>query len=289
MRSAKAVVEVQPARDMGMFTRSAAKAAEEPVRFSSGHAELHGMFHGPATGARSAVVLCTPDGEERAWSHRTYVQFGRMLAERGHAVLRFEYMGHGDSTGTYEDATVETRVADTAAAAELLRRRTGHAAPVLIGARLGAVIALEASSHDPRLETLVLWEPILDVEAYLRNLVRINLTSQMVIHKQVVKTSEQLLEEVAAGGRVSANGYHLTKDFVNGLLKLRPAERLMAFPGTALVMTTPVGRMPESAAEVVRFPFAPFWKEPKMDMTPPMELLTRTLDWLDARYPERTN
>lgn len=272
-----------------LFTRSAAKAPEEPVRFSSGRADLFGMFHGSARSPRSAVLLCTADGEERAWSHRTYVHLARLLAERGHCVLRFEYMGHGDSSGTYEEATVETRVADTLAAVELLRRRTHMASPALVGERLGAVIALEAASRDPQLDPLVLWEPVFDVDAYLSNLVRINLTSQMVIHKQVVKTSEQLLEDIAAGGRVSANGYQLTKNFVDGLRGLRPAERFAARQGTAVVMATRTARIPESAAEVIRLQFAPFWKEPRMDMSPPMELLTRTADWIDARYPEGTN
>ena len=271
-----------------MFTLTT-RTAEEAVRFPSVRGDLYGMFHGPLTAARSAVLLCTADGEERAWSHRTYVHLARLLAEHGHAVLRFEYMGHGDSSGAYEDATVETRVADTLAAAAVLRQRSGHPAPMLLGERLGAAIALEAASQDPGIDTLMLWEPVLDVDAYLRNLVRINLTSQMVIHKQVVKTSEQLLEDVAAGGRVSANGYQLTKGFVTGLQSLRPIERLAAFRGTTVVMTTPAARLPESSAEVIRLAFAPFWKEPKMDMTLPLQLLTQSVDWIDARYPGRTH
>src|SRR5687767_11565513 len=110
---------------------STAKAQEEPLQFRAPHAELRGMLHHAAGRQRGAVVLCTADGEERAWCHRTYMFLARTLAERGFAVLRFEYTGQGESGGAYEDTTIATRAGDIAAAVKVATDRTGEHAPAL--------------------------------------------------------------------------------------------------------------------------------------------------------------
>ena len=180
-----------------MFTPTA-KALEEPLQFRSGDARLHGMLHHPVDAQQGAVVLCTADGEERAWCHRTYMFLARTLASRGVAVLRFEYTGQAESDGAYEETTLASRVNDIAAAVKLVIDRTGETAPALVGARLGATCVLEFASKRPQ-HPIALIEPVLDTSAYARNLLRVNLTTQMVIHGQVVQTSEQLLERLAAG------------------------------------------------------------------------------------------
>jgi alpha/beta superfamily hydrolase len=266
-----------------MFAQTVVKAAEEPLRIASAGVDLYAMLHHPVGKSRGAVLLCPADGEERAWCLRTYVELARVLAERGFWALRFDYTGQGESAGAYEDAAVDARIADIGAVLDVLRKRSGEASPALVGARLGGTLALEAAARDPQIDCLALWEPVLDASGYARNLVRINLTMQMVMHKKVIRTTEQLMEDLAVGGRVSANGYNLTKSFLDSLEALRPAERLSQAGGRILVVATPVARLPESPAEVKRLQFAPFWKEPKADMTPPRALITDTVAWLEAQ------
>lgn len=263
-----------------MFTHTAIKADEEPIRFESQRAQLHGMLHHASEAARGAILLCPADGEERAWSQRTYVRLARALAEEGFAVLRFDYAGQGESAGAYEETDVQTRLSDIAAASEILRRRSPHTRLGLLGLRLGAALALEATAHDSGIGTLVLWEPVFEPDVYIQNLLRVNLTMQMVLHKKVLKEGEQLSADLAAGGRVNVNGYNLTHAFVNGLANLRPADRLSRFRGTAVIMCSPHARVPGSGAEVLRRQFPPFWKEPRADMTPPHVLIAGTKEWI---------
>jgi hypothetical protein len=109
----------------------------------------------------------------------------------------------------------------------------------------------------------------------------------MVIHGQVVQTSEQLLEMLAAGEFVSANGYLLSHKFLEGLEQQRAAEQLTAFQGRALVVATPALRIATSSAEIVRTPFPPFWKEPKADMTPPKAVIDAIVSWLERQVGRR--
>jgi alpha/beta superfamily hydrolase len=244
------------------------------------------MLHHAAGHQRGTVVLCTADGEERAWCHRTYMFLARTLAERGFAVLRFEYTGQGESGGAYEDTTIATRADDIAAAVKVAADRTGEHAPALVGARLGAACVLEFVRERPQYP-IVLIEPVLDTASYARNLLRVNLTTQMVIHGQVVQTSEQLLATLAAGGYVSANGYRLSHKFLDGLEHHRAAEQLTAFHGRALVVATPALRLPTSSAKITRQLFPPFWKEPKGDMTPPKAVIDAVASWLEQQVERR--
>jgi alpha/beta superfamily hydrolase len=265
-----------------MFTQTPVKAPEDVLRIPSGEATLHGVLHRAAGASRGAVLICTPDGEERSWTHRSLVHFARLLAERGQDVLRFEYEGQGESSGVYETTSVSDRLRDIATAAATLRLQTGAPTLTAVGVRLGATLALEAAAADASIARLVMWEPVLDVQAYVHHLFRVNVTTQMVIHKKVVRTTEQLVEDVAAGGFVSANGYKLGQAFVGELPRLRPAERLAAFLGESLIVALPSTRIPDSGADLRRKTFLPFWKEPKKDMTTPKDLLTETADWIDS-------
>ena len=266
-----------------MFTQVATRTIEEPLRIGSEGLELSGMLHHPSDDGpvRGAVLVCPTDGEERAWTLRTLVTFARLAAKRGYWALRFDYAGQGESDGAYEQTTVSERIANIGAALTALRARSGVAEPAVVGTRLGAALALEAAARDSAVTRMALWEPVVAIDPYVTNLVRVNLTSQMVIHKKVVRPTEELLEDLKRGGTVSANGYQLTSTLLDGLSMLRPAERLTSFGGSLLVVTGPATRLPESRAEVSKLTFLPFWKEPKADMTPPQAVLTLTADWLD--------
>jgi len=116
---------------------------ERPFFFSRGAARLFGMLHAPA-GIPSALgfVMSHPFAEEKLWSHRVYVSFARALAARGHAVLRFDYQGAGDSSGMTQDTSLASHLDDLAAAVQELRTRVSAVRDIgLVGLRLGARFA----------------------------------------------------------------------------------------------------------------------------------------------------
>lgn len=265
-----------------IFTPRAFRGIEEQLRIRSGADELSAMLHHPGTNANSAVLLCPADGEERAWCLRTYVELARALAECGCWVMRFDYAGQGESSGAYDDTSVETRVRDIAATLSVLRSRSGFGRPAVVGARLGGTLALEALAHDSGVGSLVLVEPVLDVEAYRRNLLRVNLTMQMVLYEKVIRSSEQLVDDLTAGGHVSANGYNLTQRFFKGVAELRPAQRLAMSQVPMTILTTPAMRVPETSACVRRMSFPPFWKEPKAEIQPPQVVIDAVVESLSG-------
>lgn len=76
----------------------------------------------------------------------TVFRISRMLAERGIAVLRFDFTGLGNSKGDFAQTNFTTDVADVHAANIFLREN--YAAPsLLIGHSLGGTAMLEAAMH----------------------------------------------------------------------------------------------------------------------------------------------
>jgi hypothetical protein len=171
-------------------------------------AVLHAPVRGSATGA--PILICAPHFEEKLWAHRVLVDAARQASGRGHATLRFDVSGHGDSEGEFEDFALGDFDSDVVEAWNLLRDRTG-ADPVLLGLRLGATLAARAGAALGA--PVVLWEPILDLGGWLQEMLRANLTFQIRHFGRVVKNRTQLAADLAAGATVTLDGYGLTPKF----------------------------------------------------------------------------
>jgi putative redox protein len=108
-------------------------------------------------GHQLAAALDLPDGAIRAYALFAHCftcgkdvlaarRISAALAERGIAVLRFDFTGLGSSEGDFANATFSSNVADLVLAANHLRRR--HKAPtILIGHSLGGAAILAAAGQ----------------------------------------------------------------------------------------------------------------------------------------------
>jgi len=147
---------------------SARMDSEYPFFFGPDNA-LFGLYH-PAPGPGSkAVLLCPPWGQEQIRCHRLYRQLACALAAEGCTVLRFDYYGTGDSAGSSVEVDWDRCIADTCAAADELRARSGAKQVVAFGARLGGSLAL-ASATRARFADVVVWDPVVDGRAYIEQL-----------------------------------------------------------------------------------------------------------------------
>jgi exosortase A-associated hydrolase 1/exosortase A-associated hydrolase 2 len=80
----------------------AATLPEQPLSFPCAGYTLVGLLHRPAAGRPHSglgVVIVVGGPQYRAGSHRQFVDLARALAAEGHAVLRFDVRGMGDSSG----------------------------------------------------------------------------------------------------------------------------------------------------------------------------------------------
>lgn len=149
-----------------------------PFFFGSSKQPLFGIYHAAAAkpARRTAVLLCSPFGQEAIFAHRIFRVMADRLSRAGFPVMRFDYYATGDSSGDCGDATLARWVDDVITAGDELTDTAGVQNVAWVGLRLGATIAALASAHQPvPREALVLWEPIVDGPAYLEELRRAHL------------------------------------------------------------------------------------------------------------------
>lgn len=196
---------------------------EKHFFFESDDANLFGVLHSPELGfpvKTAGLIFCSPFAEEKLWSQRVYVNFARMLSAKGHYALRFDYRGHGDSDGQFEGATIESRVADILAATNWFRRETGVKRVGFLGLRLGALLAALAAKKATS-DFLVLWEPVIDGEAYIQQCLRSNLATQMTLYRKILYTREQLTEQIKTGENVNIDGYLISPAFYDQIIEIK--------------------------------------------------------------------
>ena len=122
---------------------------EEPIRIDHGEESLFGMLHLPERQpVRAALLVVNSRVEYRVGPHRFYVQAARRWAEQGFAVLRLDYPGNGDSSGSQNYPHMDSfPVPPAVEAARVLQVRSGASDVVLVGLCMGARNALYAAAE----------------------------------------------------------------------------------------------------------------------------------------------
>lgn len=147
-----------------------AAGGDEALYVPSGDRQLFGWLHRPpgVIPARWGIVICKPFGFEALCGHRSMRAFAGMAASLGIPVLRFDYLGTGDSEEIESSADqIEVWTRDIVNAVAELRRRTGVASVCLLGFRLGALLSVLAS-RQCQVDALALIAPVLSGRKYLR-------------------------------------------------------------------------------------------------------------------------
>jgi alpha-beta hydrolase superfamily lysophospholipase len=149
-----------------------APAAGQPFYMEAGGSTCLAWFH-PAQGQPRgiSVLMCQAIGYEAMCAYGAYRQISQALAQAGFDVLRFDYPGTGDASGSDADGDrVPDWTAGIRTAAQTLTQITGHSRLALFGLRLGAQLALQAAAQMGGVERIVLWAPCKSGRAFTREL-----------------------------------------------------------------------------------------------------------------------
>ena len=205
-----------------------------PARAPGGF--LYGCVHLPeARQGRPGLVLVPAVGRERHRAYRELRWLARELADCGWPVLRFDYRGEGESSGTFATSTMSSRVSDIGAAIDELVSHSGVTEVCLVGFHLGAALALAVAASEG-VSRLVLCDPITHVKAYGRNLLRSNIILQNQYFGHADQGEEALRKTLADGGTISVYGYRMAQPLLEEIEAFDPAPHLAAFPGRSLLV-----------------------------------------------------
>jgi pimeloyl-ACP methyl ester carboxylesterase len=144
-----------------------------PMYFGRSERPLFGVYH-PAESwnGRPGVVISGPVGHEYVRVHRMCRVLAQFLGRHGAPTLRFDYTGTGDSWGESEDGNLTVWKDDLVSAVEELRDTSGCREVDILGIRLGASIAVLVEEFPCPVNLLMLWDPVVDGQLYMEELVR---------------------------------------------------------------------------------------------------------------------
>lgn len=217
-----------------------------PMRISRGDRELFALYLPASSGGplRPAVVMCNAFGQEAIRAHRLFRILGERLCAAGCDVLRFDYFGSGDSAGDDDQFDVDGALADIQVATDVLVERSGARQVVLLGLRLGASLAMLASTHLREAPAgLVLLDPVVDGASYLDELRRAHESTLRAAFGARWDTDAALREAALATAGDEALGFAITAAFQEQLTRQVHAAAL--WPGRAdatLVLAQDVAR-----------------------------------------------
>lgn len=198
--------------------RKAAGGGVEPFFFGSPGRRLLGVYHPPQRAARDeGLVICPPLFAEYLRSHASLRRLAVTAAERGLPALRFDYYGVGDSEGNFAETTPSDWIGDVVTAARELRAIAGVRRIRLVGVRLGGTIAALAAPQIEGFQRLVLWDPVVDGQAYLAQL--------HATHRRLVQT-HAWASDLGAAAQADLSGaelvgYPVSQPLVDGIAGLR--------------------------------------------------------------------
>ncbi|HTD74404.1 MAG TPA: alpha/beta fold hydrolase [Steroidobacteraceae bacterium] len=192
--------------------------ATRPFYFKSGRQSLFGWLHQPEEGRRSdlGIVICKPFGYEAMCAHRSIRAFADACASAGATVLRFDYTGTGDSSGSDTDTNAVNQWCDDIRTAMDALRLTGVTRFGLLGIRFGALLASVVAGGDPSVEHLIAVAPVVSGRRHLRELRTFQATA----------SAEEPADE--SNGAMEVAGFHLSKASVERLAQLD----LLGLPAT---------------------------------------------------------
>lgn len=144
-----------------------------PHYFGTPLPALFGHLHLPADGVQRgpAVVLCPAFGQEAMSSHRALRVLAERLAAQGCACLRFDPPGTGDSAdwlGPGHERGLAAWPEAIGQAIDHLKAVLGVTEVVVVGLRLGALMAALASESRKDVAAMVAWAPLVRGHAFVR-------------------------------------------------------------------------------------------------------------------------
>ena len=126
---------------------------------------LAGVLHIPENAEKSpAVILCHGFSGDKVGKYRLRVRLARALSEKGFAVFRFDFSGHGDSEGEMDDISLVQELDDLECAIEYLKKQPFADTNKIgiVGHSLGGEIVILEAAKNPQFKAIALFAPVAD-------------------------------------------------------------------------------------------------------------------------------
>ena len=149
----------------------------------------------------------------------------RRLAQQGAVVVVPDLAGTGDSDLAFDEARWQLWLQEIGALLDW-STRCGAAPPLLWGARLGCLLALQALQGGQAVAGLLLWQPVLSGAQHLNQFLRLRTAAGMM--QGEAESVSELREQLAAGQDLDIAGYPLAATLFSAVSEASAAALTLA-------------------------------------------------------------
>jgi hypothetical protein len=250
---------------------------EVPTYLDRGGLQTYVVEHRPVQPWRAVVVLAGPMSLERANCSLSWVRWARTLACNGFLVVRFDYTGVGESTGSFAEQTFDTWAVDLGTVVRVARERHPDARLFVNGLRLGALLGQAVGDCDG----LLAWDPPTNGRAMLADMLRRKLAGDYMDHVGERKTREEYIRELESGAVLEVEGYPWSRGLWSSADRHTFAPRGQHH--VIYLDGRPAERLPDRQhGESLRIGSPPFWVQPRSLVSDLSELFQRSVARLEA-------
>jgi len=122
--------------------------------------KLAGILHLPKKKRKEGIILCHGFGSSK--SARKFTILARYLCQKGFAVFRFDFSGHGDSEGDFKEFSLKTLKKDLFCALEIFKKEAQPEKISFLGHSLGALVVSLFEKEKHVAKALILAAPAID-------------------------------------------------------------------------------------------------------------------------------
>ena len=228
----------------------------------------------------TGVVLCAAFGHENMIAHVGWRKLAEELASRGHHVLRFDYLGTGDSLGVEDDpCQLDSWKESIICATHHLIRVSGSKQIILIGLRLGGTLALLVSKDLPEVKGVGCLASPLVGRTYIRELrLRANGWREANLHATI---QEKMAYLDVLGERLSDATIREISNIDLRVFKLLPKNIIMMTSKEEPTITAVAAnlKLQECCVSIEDFPGCSEYLEDSIASVVPYKAFEKISDW----------
>ncbi len=197
---------------------------ERYVELKTGKGTLRGMLHLPdnAEGDKyPGVILYHGFSGDRMEPGFMFVRFSRLLADHGIASVRFDFLGSGESDGSFTDMTFSNEVKQASLIMDYFKNLDviDEHNIILLGLSMGGALAgYLAGIRSSELSGLVLWAPAGEMRLFIE------------------KREEKIESGEITDDIMDISGLRLGETFIEDARQVNVFEKTAAYTGKALIV-----------------------------------------------------
>jgi exosortase A-associated hydrolase 2 len=168
------------------------------------------VYRRPADKVSLLVLHLAAFGDEMNKARAMTARAARAFAHQGCAVLQFDFLGCGDSSGDHAEASFAQWLENARSALHWLRSQEESVPLCLWSLRSGALLLprlVEQCAHAP---ALLLWQPVLSGSQYLGHLLRQRLAASLLGPEGERSGVKELRAKLKCGETLDIGGYAIS-------------------------------------------------------------------------------